>query len=128
MAKLKLRELIDNNFSLALKKVSEQPLSALQSWSLVKLQKKVNEQVTAFEEARVASIKKFASLKEDGNLDTEEGGVIKFKSEEDKTSAIKEIEELLNQEVEVPDVKLSSIANLQIDAMSMAFLEKIVSE
>jgi len=128
MAKLKLRELIDNNFSLALKKVSDQPLTALQSWTLVRLQKKVNEQVISFEEARVQSLKKFALKKEDGTLDTEENGTIKFNSEDEKTSAIKEIEELLNQEVEVPDVKLSSISGLQVDAMSMAFLEKIVTE
>jgi hypothetical protein len=128
MAKVKLRELIDNSFLLALSDVCKQELSALQSWSLVKLQNKINEHILEYDKARNVSLKKFANLKEDGSFESDDKGQIEFKSDADKVSAIKEVEELLNQEVEVPDIKLSAIANLKVDALSMQYLQKVVSE
>ena len=128
MAKVKLKEVIGGNFILALNKLSEQPVTATAAHALAKIHKRAVEEATEYEEARQKALKKYAVTKEDGTLDAEEDGQIKFKTDDDKESAVKEIEELLEQEIDLPQLKLSSIGDLKVDVGVIATLDKVISE
>jgi hypothetical protein len=128
MAKVKLGQVVSGNFLMSLNKLSEQQVSALAAWSIAKIHKKASENVASYEEARTKAIKKYASLKEDGSVDSDEKGQVVFKSDEDKEAAIKDINELLNQEVTLPELKLSSLGDMKVDVGVIAALESVITE
>ena len=128
MAKVKLKEVIGGNFILALNKLSEQPVTATAAHALAKIHKRAVEEATEYEEARQKALKKYAVLKKDGEVDSDKDGQIKFKNDDDKASAVKEIEELLEQEIDLPQLKLSSIGDLKVDVGVIATLDKVISE
>ena len=125
---MKLKEVVDQEFGMAIQQIMGSPVSALASYKLAKVFKTAQEQQKAFTEARESALKKFAALRDDGSIKADEKGIIEFKDEEAKASCVKEIEELLDQDVEMPSIKLSTLGDVKVEPRVLLALDKVILE
>jgi len=125
---VKLKDIVGREFGEAVQQVMACPIPALASYNLAKVSKITTEQQKLFNSARESAVKRFADLRDDGSVKATEAGLVEFKSEADKDACIKEINELLDQEVEMPKVKLSSFGDAKIEPRALLALDHIIVE
>lgn len=128
MVKLQLRDVLDNNFKLALNKLSEAEIPAMAAWNIAQIIKKTREQSLLFQKVRLDTIKKYAELNEKGQPVIDENGQIQFKSDQGKESVTNELEPILDQEIEVPQLKMSMLSDVKVEARVLVLLAKIITE
>lgn len=123
---LKLEDVLDPQFNAALIAILDKELKAKTAYRLSKIFKKVQEERKNFEEFRQEMLKKHAVLKEDGELDLEEDGTVKFESDEKKQEFFDEINNLKEEEeVELTVVEVAQI-NVDLSPKVMIHLDKIL--
>lgn len=104
--KVPLRTIVNPDFAWAISNIINAEVPAKAAYWLSRLFKKVQSHEKEFNQARMTALKKYAELdgkNPDGtdNIKRTEKGEAVFKSKEDQDQFVKEIEELLNEEVEV---------------------------
>jgi hypothetical protein len=125
---MKLRELINQPFEVALRKLAQQKVPAVTAFKLAKLIKSLSEHKKLFDDTRLDLIKKYAVLDDKGEVKVDEQGNVEFSKEEDKVELQNQLEELLDQEIPVEPVKLGSLGNIEIDAATMFNLGGLIEE
>jgi len=119
---MKLRKLYENNEALA--ELAKCKLPALTAYRLSKFMKLVAEEVATFEEVRVAKVKQYG--KPDPKSET---GEYLFEPKEGK-KYIKEVNELLDQEVEisVPSILIQDFGDEKVPSLVFSQLDWLIKE
>ena len=74
------------------------------------------------------ALKKVTKLDDKGEMVTDENGFAEFADDEAKDRFQKEMNELMNQEIEMPKISLESLQGVNIDVMTLVPLEDIITE
>ena len=98
MIKVQLKDIIEGTE--VLKKLAGQPLRGKVAFQISKILKRLEDELTLFNNTRVEIIKKYSQTDENGELISDENGNVKLK-EETIEDFNKEITELLNMEIEI---------------------------
>ncbi len=126
--KVKLGVVASPGFSAALRKMVEGNLPVRTAFKLKGVIKCVNDELAKYEEVRTSLLKKYGKKKEGGELELGDNNQVQF--EPDQMQAfVKEFDELLATEVELPTIAVSELGEkLEISTSDLMAVESIVTE
>lgn len=125
--KLPLRKVLHPDFTWALSTLTNAQVPAKAAWWLARIFKAAQKQEKQYNETRLTALKKYAELTADGNPETDDRKQVVFKNDSDKESFLKEIEELLDEEVEVPVMQFALFGdNTQLETRHLIILEDVI--
>ena len=127
MIKVQLKDIIEGTE--VLKKLAGQPLRGKVAFQISKILKRLEDELTLFNNTRVDIIKKYSQTDENGELISDENGNVKLK-EETIEDFNKEITELLNMEIEIDanKIALEDIENVDFTPAEMTLLMPLIEE
>lgn len=127
MIKVQLKDIIEGTE--VLKKLAGQPLRGKVAFQISKILKRLEDELTLFNNTRVDIIKKYSQTNENGELISDENGNVKLK-EETIEDFNKEITELLNMEIEIDanKIALEDIENVDFTPAEMTLLMPLIEE
>ena len=127
MIKVQLKDIIEGTE--VLKKLAGQPLRGKVAFQISKILKRLEDELTLFNNTRVEIIKKYSQTDENGELISDENGNVKLK-EETIEDFNKEITELLNMEIEIDAnrIALEDIENVDFTPAEMTLLMPLIEE
>lgn len=125
---MKLGTMVAPKFTDALSKLIKTELPVLAAYKLKKVASIVNEEQKKFEEVRSELVSKHAKKNKKGEIVKDENGGYAV-AKENMDEFLKEVDQLLSVEVEVPKIKLSELGdNLKMTAQEMVLLEGLLEE
>ena len=125
---MKLSVIVSPRFSETLNKLAQAEIPVATAYKLKAVITLVAEEQKKFEDMRKSLIDKHAAKNKKGEIIKGEDGSYSV-AEKNKEEVFKEIQELLNVEVEVPKVKVSSLGEkLQLSVQDLALLEDLLEE
>ena len=128
MIKLKLLQLNQPTFISAMNKLASTEVPLQVAFRLKGSVLKINGELSKYNELRGDLIKKYAEKNEDGSPKADAEGQIK-PSEENMQSFLKDMQELLNTEVEMDTVKVSELGSkVELSVNELVALEGMVTE
>lgn len=125
---MKLGIIADPRFHKSFSKLVAAEVPIRVAFQLKSIAKAINEEVVKYEELRRALIQECGIKKEDGTLDIDEKGIVKF---EEQGGAVfqKQMSELMNIEVILPSIKLSDLGESTLLSLAdLTNLEGIILE
>lgn len=125
MIEITLRDIIDSSDSL--KNLSQKPLKARCAYSIGKILKQVDNEMSGFNDTRLELIKKYGEKDENGELITDEkNNVHIIPAHLEDFNA--ELRELMDTTVELPVNKISiaDIGDIEFTPVEMAQLERFI--
>lgn len=125
MISISLKQLV--NSADALKNLSQRPLKARCAYTISKLLKATDAEITNFNEVRMNLIKKFGKKNEQGELDIDEQGNVHIPPE-DLNKFNTETQELLDTIVEINanKINISDVENIEFTPLEMNLLEEFI--
>ncbi|NBP03277.1 MAG: hypothetical protein EBU90_24970, partial [Proteobacteria bacterium] len=125
---MKLGTIVAPKFTEALGKLIKTELPVVAAYKLKKVASIVNEEQKKFEDVRSGLVTKHAKKNKKGEIVKDENGGYSVDKENMK-DFLKEIEDLLAVEVEIPKLKLSELGdNLKMTAQEMVLLDGLLEE
>lgn len=125
---MKLARLADPQFHAALDKLALEQLPIKTTFRLKGIIKVIREEHAKYEEVRQAALNKYGKKLEDGSLEMGENGAVKFEGE-NLAGFVKEINELANEEVSIPQLSVSDLGDkLTMSFQELEMLEGIITE
>lgn len=125
---MKLSKIANQEFRNALSKLLKKQVPLRTAFKLKTILRIVNEEHQKYEECRKDAINRFAEKDEFGLAKIDEAGKVKL-SEENLKLFTKEFKDLLDMEIEVPQIKASEFGEeLRITAEEVVLLEDIILE
>ena len=127
MFNMQLKDVIEGTD--VLKKLAGQSLRGKVAFQISKILKKLEDELTLFNNTRVDIIKKYSETDENGELIADENGNVKLK-EETIAEFNKEITELLNMEIEIDanKIALKDIEDVDFTPAEMTLLMPLIEE
>jgi|ERR1051325_2699090 hypothetical protein len=123
---MKLANIVDPRFHEALNKLANAALPVKTAFKIKGVTKVVRAEYEKYEEVRQASLKSHGLKKEDGELDLDDKGNVKFDNDGIVAFA-KDMADLTALEVEVPTVSLAELGEkIDLTAMDLELLDGIV--
>jgi len=125
---MKLSSIVNSKFSNSFEKLLKAELPVLAAYKLKKITSIVQDEQKKFEELRQELVKKFAKKNKKGEICKNADGI--YSVDKEKTSDfLKELESLLQVEVEVPKIKILDLGeNIKISAEQVMALDGILEE
>lgn len=124
---MKLSNLIDPRFKQAVTKLNQQQLSLRVAFKLKGIINKVDEELKKYEEVRSGALAKYGKKNEDGTLVSDANGNVALEGEEAE-GFVKEINELLALDIELPKLSLSELGDNLTMSSEELFLLDFISE
>lgn len=125
---MKLARIIDPRFHAALNKlIASKSLPIKVAFKLKGISKKVQEEFSKYEEVRKTALESLGDKNEDGTLKVDEQGNVQFSGDALQQFA-QQIGELVQEEIELPTIKLDDLANAEISFEDVEMLEGLVVE
>lgn len=125
---MKLEKLINSEFQRALGELGTKSLPPAIAFRFRGIIKKVQEELTKFEEVRKAGLEELAEKDEDGKIKTDKEGLVVFPGK-NKEEMQKRLKELCEVEVEIPTVKLSELGSkVEISGFDALALDGLLVE
>ena len=123
---MKLSKLLDPRFKSGLQKLIAAEIPLKSAFKLKGILLSVNNALQSYDDVRLDAIKKYGIKKEDGDLEVDENGNVKFEPEDHETFS-KELQELLTTEVDVAKVAVADLGEkIHISVDELTFLEDIL--
>jgi len=122
---MKLARLLDDNLHLALAKLNAQTLPLKTAFALKGIQKKMQEELVKYEECRKEALQKYGKKDEAGNLVLGENNSVTF-DDEQRMEFIKELNELVNIEIEVGKISVDALGDAKISVEELMSLDGLV--
>lgn len=107
---MKLARLLDENLHLAFKNLKNQKLPAKTAFVIKGIQKRMEEEITKYEEVRKELLNRCGKKDENGNLEVDDKNNVLFDADGQK-EFINEMNELINTEVEIGTFTLESLGD-----------------
>jgi hypothetical protein len=124
---MKLSNLIDPRFKQAMTSLNQQQLPLKTAFKLKGIINSVDVELKKYEEVRQAALSKYGKKKEDGSLDADENGNIPLEGESAE-GFVKELNELLTLEIELPSVSASELGSSVTMSSGELFLLDFITE
>lgn len=125
---MKLSKLVDDRFHVILHKLGEQSLPLKTAFKLKGIIKTSREEYIKYDEVRQGALQKHGLKNEDGSLKLDDRSVVQF-SEEGMDAFRKELNELLEMEIELPTLKLSELGNnIQLTVEELETIDGVITE
>lgn len=122
---MKLAKIIDPRFTNSFKKLTAEALPLKTAFKLKDTAKKIEEAFTKYEELRKVAINKYGKKDDKDTLVMDENGNVEF-ADDQMELFIKELQELVNVEVEVAKIKIDDLGDgLKLSAEELMFLEDL---
>jgi len=125
---MKLAQLTDPATKAALEKVKDGSLPVLTAWKVKNLLIKFNEEVKKYEEFRGELVRKHSQKDESGQPQLDQNNTINV-AEGNLQEFFKDLQEVLNQEVDIGSLKLSELGTkLELSADDLLKLDSLIKE
>jgi hypothetical protein len=125
-AKLKLKVIMNQDFAWAMSTIMNCSLPAKASYWLSRIFKQVQSQQKHYDEARIKSLKKYANLTPDGELEVDDKNNAVFTGEK-KEGFTKELNELLEEEIEITTMQFSLLGEeAKIEPRVLLLLDSVI--
>lgn len=122
---MKLGLLLDERLHQALARLCGQPLPLATAFALKGIKKKIDETLVLYEETRQEALKRYGKKDESGALSLSDG-MVQF-DDQARDEFLKELNDLLNQDVDVGRVTFSSLGeSAKISADDLMALDGLV--
>ena len=105
-----------------------QKVSLTTAFQLKKIANTVDNELQLYETTRQAALLKFCELNSDGELDTDDKGVVKFKSDDDQKQFGEELKELLDQDIDLGKVSATALDKVELSANDLMMLSDLITE
>lgn len=123
---MKLNKLVDPAFQTALRKLTTQEVPLKSAFKLKSIIKQVNDALTKYDEVRTEALKRFGEKDSDGNLIVDDNKSVKL-SEDSAQAFIKELSELLADEVQVDTLNVADLGDkLSMTTSELMLLEDVI--
>lgn len=123
---MKLARLLDENLHSALKRLGGQQLPLKAAFALKGINKKIHEELAKYEETRKEALQKYGNRDENGELVVSPEGNVDL-AEAHKMNFVKELNELLNLDVDVGSVSVDSFGEAKLSAEDMMALDGLIN-
>lgn len=129
-ATVTLGDVVHPEFVDAQVKIMKLPIQATHAYALKKIFKKVNDEVTTYNEARQEMMKKYCELDAAGNVKINKNSTVSFKTPKDQGDFVKEEAELKKNEITVGTFPVRHFINddFLIEPGTLLALEPILDE
>jgi len=107
---MKLSKAIDPQFQIALRKLSTQEIPLRTAFKLKGIVKRVNEELTKYDEVRGEALKRLGDKNEDNSLMVDENGGVKL-SDANLKEFTEELTALINTDIDVGTIKLNDLGD-----------------
>jgi|GEM_PF-4203792 len=125
---MKLNAIVSARFSEALNKLVKAEIPIATAYKLKTVVVRTGEEHKKFEDMRTELINKYAPKNKKGEIIKNEDGGYSV-SEKNKDDFFKEIQELLEVEIELPKIKIADLGDkLQISVQDLVLLEGLLEE
>ena len=125
---MKLNIVVSPTFSQVVDKLVKAEVPIATAYKLKSVIKTLGEEQKKFEDLRTSLIEKYAPKNKKGEIIKNEDGGYAV-AEKNREEFFKEIQELLNVEVEIPKIKVSELGSkLEMSAQDLAALEGLLEE
>lgn len=127
MIKVNLKQIVESQE--AMRKLSDKQLRGRTAFKMSRLLKKLEAELTTFNETRLKIIEKYAKRNEDGSFMTNEKNEYQF-TEEDANKFMEELNKLLEEPIELDanPILLDEIEELDFTPSEMAMLDPFIEE
>jgi hypothetical protein len=123
---MKMIQVINPNFNSALSSLMKEALPVKVSYKLVGVTKLLSAEAEKYESLRKELLQKYGLKKEDGELDTDENGNVKF-DQEGINKFSTEITELHNIEIEVEPIDIDMLgSDVKVSAENLMLLDGLL--
>jgi hypothetical protein len=125
MISITLEQLV--NSTEGLRELGQKTLKARPAYSVAKILKAAEAEMTSFNDTRMNLIKKYGEKKEDGELNTDENGNVRI-APESLADFNKELQELLDTQVEINanKIRIEDIGDVEFTPAEMAQLDDFI--
>ena len=125
---MKLNIVVSPTFSQVVDKLVKAEVPIATAYKLKSVIKTLGEEQKKFEDLRTSLIEKYAPKNKKGEIIKNEDGGYAV-AEKNREEFFREIQELLNVEVEIPKIKISELGSkLEMSAQDLALLEGLLEE
>jgi hypothetical protein len=126
---MKLSKLVNPEFQVALRKLATQEVPLRTAFKLKGMIKQVNEALAKYDEVRTDALKRYGDKDDKGELVLDEGGKNVKLSEDSAQGFVKELNDLLNDEIEIGGVKVADLGeNCSLSTTELMLLEDIIQD
>lgn len=122
---MKLSNLVNPAFKSALTKLNQQQLPLKTAFKLKGIINSVDVELKKYDEIRQAALTQYGKKNEDGSLTADENGNVSL---EDAESFVKQLNELLSLDIELPKVTLAELGENVTMSSEELFLLDFISE
>lgn len=124
--KLKLKVIMNQDFAWAMSQIMNCSVPAKASYWLSRIFKQVQSQQKHYDEARIKSLKKYANLNPDGEIEVDDKKNAIF-SDGKKEEFQKELEELLEEEVEITTMQFALLGDdVKMEPRLLFILDSVI--
>jgi len=124
--KVRLDDIVTDNFILSLSSFADSELHATHNYWVGKAVAKVNSAIKQYDATRLATLKKYSQLKENGEIKFDERNQAIYKSEGDRDKFQAELRDLRQQEIEVLKISEEVARKSKAKAIHIAGIDAIL--
>lgn len=122
---MRLRQIINPNFKAAMSKLIKQDVPLRVAFKLKQTTKTMNDAIKHYDEIRKEALTKYGSKDINGEMIIDSGGNIAF--EQDKLRIFnKEIEDLLNSDIEITKLSIEDLGDIRISADDLFLFDDFI--
>lgn len=127
MIEVKLREILESQE--AMRHLSEKSLRGRTAYQLGRLMKKLEGELSTYNEVRQKLIEKYAKRKDDGSFEVNERNEYQF-TPENMQAYIEEINKLIEEEVQIEasPINLDDLGDIEFTPAEMSMLDPFIQE
>jgi hypothetical protein len=125
---MKLGKLVDPQFQLTLRKLANQDMPLRAAFKLKGAIKRMQDELTKYEEVRSEGLKRLGDKKEDGSVITDENGQVRL-SEENLALFAKEMDALLSTAIDIGSVSVAELGDkVSVSTADLLTLDSLLTE
>jgi hypothetical protein len=124
--KMKLANIIDPRFKELMDRIAATQVSIAVAAKIKTVVADARKLSVEYEALRIKTLNELGDKKEDGSLDANEAGKVKF-SEENMKQFMTKLNEALMQDVELLKLKIEDLSDVKVSAEELSLLEGLIS-
>jgi len=108
--------------------IMDQKVDLFTAFQLKKIVNAVDNELMLYETTRQTMLMKFCELNDNGELDADEQGMVRFKSEDDKAQFQQELHDLRHKDIDIGAVSIQKLKNIELSTNDLYVLSDLITE
>ena len=125
---MKLATITNPKFMTTLQLIMDQKVDLFTAFQLKKIVNAVDNELMLYETTRQTMLMKFCELNDNGELDADEQGMVRFKSEDDKAQFQQELHDLRHKDIDIGAVSIQKLKNIELSTNDLYVLSDLITE